>query len=132
MLEISTNKENAYLPIVIDGEKYRMKSYGILPFKDYVKLQSFSRSYQDILEKGLEDLSEVQIEAVSESLDTMVAVVLENVPKSVIDALGVMNKLAVITHFTKTVPQAEETSTVTQEKSSQDLQGSMEGVQQNG
>ena len=122
MLEIKTN-EVSHLPVKIDDKEYKMKTYSAMPFKDYVKLQSFGESYSNLIK-----LTDKEIDTLSAGMEGMVNLVMEDCPKSVIDALSVTNKLALIQHFTESVPKEEEVSTEKSGISSQNLQGSMEGM----
>ena len=127
MLEIKTN-EVSHLPVKIDDKEYKMKTYSAMPFKDYVKLQSFGESYSNLIKKDISKLTDKEIDTLSAGMEGMVNLVMEDCPTSVLDAHSVTNKLALIQHFTESVPKEEEVSTEKSGISSQNLQGSMEGM----
>ena len=98
MLEIKTN-EVSHLPVKIDDKEYKMKTYSAMPFKDYVKLQSFGELYSNLIKKDISKLTDKEIDTLSAGMEGMVNLVMEDCPTSVLDALSVTNKLALIQHF---------------------------------
>tara|TARA_R110002020_G_scaffold367040_1_gene579021 strand:+ start:1061 stop:1471 length:411 start_codon:yes stop_codon:yes gene_type:complete len=130
MLELKTDEQKT-LPVKIDNTEYQMRTYSALAFKDYVRLQNFSESYKDLVEGKFANLSDKKIEGLSDSLGAMVTLVMEGVPESVLQALSLTNQLAIIQHFTSTVPKEDE-SIEKLTKSSQDSQDSTEERQKIG
>jgi len=131
MLDITTT-EQSNLPIKIDGKDYEMKSYSALAFGDYLKIQNFTDKYKNLTDKDIATLKDNEIDALSDTMEGLVTLILVSVPKEVLQRLNAMNKLAVINHFLETVPKEVGTKQENTGQSSQDLQGTMEGMQANG
>ncbi len=131
MLDITTT-EQSNLPIKIDGKDYEMKSYSALAFGDYLKIQNFTDKYKNLTDKDIATLKDNEIDALSDTMEGLVTLILVSVPKEVLQRLNAMNKLAVINHFLETVPKEVGTKQENTGQSSRDLQGTMEGMQANG
>ena len=127
MLDITTTGQSN-LPIKIDGKEYEMKSYGALAFGDYLKIQNFRDKYKNLTDKNITNLKDNEIDALSDTMEGLVALILVSVPKEVLQRLNAMNKLAIINHFLETVPKEVGTKQENTGKLSQDLQGTMEGM----